>query len=67
MWVKLLNNMVASLLFYELSQFLFSEELLLEGYPEGFTSVHFYLELFQLYFQLFLIANPFSFSWFNSL
>jgi hypothetical protein len=55
------------LLLYALSQFLFSEELLLEGYPEGFTNARLYLELFQLFFQLFLVANPFSFGWFNSL
>jgi len=55
------------LLLYKLSQFLFSKELLIEGYPEGFTGAHLYLELFQLFSQFFLIANPLSFSRFNSL
>jgi len=45
----------------------FSEELLLEGYPKGFTGAHLHLVLFQLFSQLFLIVNPLSFSWFNSL
>jgi hypothetical protein len=49
------------LLLYKLSQFFFGEELLLNGYPKGFTGAHLYLEIFQLFSQLFLVANPLFF------
>jgi hypothetical protein len=54
--------LVLQLLLYKLSQFLFNKKLLLEGYPDGFTGSHLYLKLFQLFSQLFLIANALYFS-----